>query len=243
MKTSSIMSEVDWNAYSRKYDMLLAFNPFYQEAFQRIMDQLKAWNIQAGGKVADLGAGTGNYSVEVARLFPEARILHIDSNPTMNKTALEKAEGLQNFSVLDQGIHEVEMQEQSLNGLLCINALYTFPEPEEALQKMYNWMIPGAKAVFLDPGRIMNMFSWRVAISRYLIKTYGLRKTLAIFKEAKVVGQQNAYIRAMQKNGTYWTHSHEEFCKTLERTGFEIETSSICFKGDCDLVLARRPEA
>lgn len=240
MNHNKLIPAVDWNAYAQKYDMLLAYNPYYQEAFQNIIATLKEWNIEKGGIVADLGAGTGNYSVEMARLFPDARIMHIDNNKTMNAQAAKKAVGLSNFEIMHCDIQQVELATQSLQGLLCINSLYTFPAPQAALQKMNKWLAPGARAVFLDPGRIMNITAWKLAISKYLLGTYGLKKTLHIFKESQVVGKQNAYIRAMQKNGSYWTHSHEGFCEAIREAGFQIEAASTCFRGECDLVLARK---
>lgn len=229
---------VDWHAYATKYDLLLEYNPYYQEVFQRIHTILQKWEMNEGAKLADIGAGTGNYSVVMAELFPNSQILHIDNNKGMNARAAEKAKGLSNFEILNQSIEEVELAPNSLQGLLCINAIYTFPEPKQLLQRMYEWMEPGAKAILVDPGRIMNLFSWRLAIASHLVRNYGLRKTFKIFHEAKSVSKQNAYIRSMQQNGTYWTHTNDEFCGAVEQAGFEIEVSDTCFRGDCDFVVA-----
>ena len=231
---------VDWNAYAQKYDLLLAYNPYYQTTYREIMNHIRAWDIEPANQIADLGAGTGNYSVELAKHFPQARILHIDSNKNMNAMAAKKAAGLSNLEIRNQAIEEVQLEPGSLQGLLCLNALYTFPSPQDMLQRMHFWLEEGSPVVFLDPGRVMNVFAWKLAIGWHLLYTYGIKETLQIFQEAKVVSKQNAYIRTMQQNGTYWTHSHQEFCQAIQVAGFTIEKASKCFRGDCDLVFARK---
>ena len=235
-------STVDWKAYAKNYDMLLHYNPFYQDLQSKVIQILKDWQIQIDDQLIDLGAGTGNYSIEMAKLFPQARILHIDNNEGMNAIAQQKAIGLRNLEILNQGIEATKFDANTIAGLVSINALYTFPNPEKVLETIYQWLVPGAKVVLVDPGRIMNLFSWRFAIGKHLVKTYGIGKTLEIFNKAKAVGQQNRYIRKMQKEGVFWTHSHEEFVDTVQEIGFEVEHQEICFKGDCDLVVARKPE-
>jgi len=236
MNASQNKSAVDWYAYAQKYDMLLTYNPFYQELHKEVLNKMKTWKVEVGGAIVDLGAGTGNYSVEIARLFPKAQILHIDNNKGMNEIAANKAENLQNFQVVEQSIERVDFEKNSLQGLICINAIYTFPKPEKVLQKIYDWLAPGAQAVIVDPGRIMSLISWRIAMGKHLVMNYGIRKAMEILKESKAVGKQNAFIRDNQKNGTYWTHTHAEFCDSVQQVGFQIESSNTCYKGDCDMV-------
>lgn len=231
---------VDWNAYAQKYDLLLAYNPYYQSTYQEIIDHIHTWKINPSDRIADLGAGTGNYSVEVAKIFPHAQILHIDNNKNMNAIAAKKAAGLSNLEIRNQTIEEVQFESGALQGLLCLNALYTFADPHEILKRMHKWLEEGSSVVFLDPGRVMNVTAWKLAIGWHLLSTYGIKETLQIFQEAKVVSKQNAYIRHMQQNGTYWTHSHEEFCMAIEAAGFTIDKASLCFRGDCDLIFARK---
>jgi len=240
MKDLTLAPMVDWNAYAQQYDMLLAYNPYYQTTYKEIIAHIQTWDIAPGSKLADLGAGTGNYSIELAKHFPQAQVLHIDNNKNMNAIAVKKTAGLSNFEIWNQPIEDTYFVEETLQGLLCLNALYTFPNPQKVLKQMYQWLSPGSPVVFLDPGRIMNVFAWKMAIGWHLVSTYGLKQTLKIFQDAKVVGKQNAYIQKMQKNGTYWTHTPEEFYASIEDAGFTINKASLCFRGDCDLVFARK---
>lgn len=232
-------TQVDWQEYARKYDMLLAYNPFYQQLQQEVLQLVDQWEIGSGELIADLGAGTGNYSLALARRFPGARVLHIDNNPAMNELARQKkvSQQLEGLEIWEQGIEEVELEENSLQGLLSVHALYAFPHPQDALKKAYRWLRPGGKGVLVDPGRVVNVRRWQLAIGWHLLRSYGPARTLRIMQDGKIVSRQNRYIRSMQKRGELWTHSHEEFCDAVMQAGFRILESRLCFRGLSDLVV------
>lgn len=233
---------VSWKSYAQKYDMLLSFNPFYQHLHQAVLAEVSEWEINGGDLIADVGAGTGNYSLSLARLFPQARVLHIDNDSGMNEAARTKRTqlGISNHAILESGIEDVELAEGSLRALISIHALYTFPRPEQVLQRMHKWLQPGGEAILVDAGRIVNVLSWQLAISFHLLRTYGWKKTWEIFREGREVSQQNAYIRNMQGNGTFWTHSHAEYCTAVEKAGFEILDAGTTFRGISDWVKVRK---
>lgn len=239
MQTST---QVSWKTYAQTYDMLLSYNPFYQQVHHSVMQEAQKWEIQDGDLIADVGAGTGNYSIALAEQFVQANVLHIDSDVGMNGVTTDKRneKGILNHFVLEKGIEEVEMESESLKALVSIHALYTFPDPQIALDKMYSWLKPGGYAILVDAGRIINVLSWQIAISWHLLSNYGFKKTFQLMRDAKEVSKQNAYIRDMQRSGEFWTHSHEEFCDSIEAAGFEIVDTHITFRGVSDFVVARK---
>ena len=105
---------------------------------------------------------------------------------------------------------------------------------------MYNWLQPGGEAILVDAGRIVNVLSWQIAIGWHLLRSLGWQKTYQLLKEGKEVSRQNAYIRKMQIDGTFWTHSHKEFCKAVREAGFEILESGLTFRGCSDWIRARK---
>ena len=233
---------VNWRSYAYKYDLLLKYNPFYQRLHQEVLEAANQWAIRSGDRIADVGAGTGNYSLMLAQLFPQAEILHIDNNEGMNEMAKAKqeAKGLDNFTIVKKGIEEVDFTDHSLQALVSVHALYTFPDPMAALRKMHRWLQPGGQAILVNAGRVVNVLDWQLAVGWQMVREHGLRKTLDIFRQGKEVSQQNAYIRQMQRNGVFWTHSHPEFCDAVEEAGFELILDRTTFRGVSDFVVVRK---
>ena len=110
--------KVDWHAYAEKYDMLLEYNPFYQQLRREIFATVKEWTFEDEACILDIGAGTGNYSVLLAGHFPNAKVIHLDNNPAMNgRAGLKKREyNLVNLDIMDRGIEEVDFPENSMQG-------------------------------------------------------------------------------------------------------------------------------
>lgn len=233
---------LDWNTYAQKYYMLLAYNPFYQQLHREVMEEVKPWEVGANDLLADIGAGTGNYSLAIARQFPQAVVMHVDKDEGMNAQAEKKKnrEGLDNLQVLSMGVDEIQWRPESLRGLVSIHALYTFSNPTKVLRDMYGWLKPGGYALLVNAGRVVRILDWQLAVGWQLLRKYGLKKTLEIMNEGKEVSRQNAFIRDMQRKGVFWTHSHEAFCQAVQEAGFEIVKSKTCFRGVSDFVTARK---
>ena len=196
----------------------------------------KAW-------IADIGAGTGNYSLKWAQLFPHAYVIHVDRDEEMCALALAKKDSNQvyNLDIWNQGVEEISFAPDSLHACTCIHALYTFPNPQEVLKNTWRWLTPGGYGIFVDPGRPVRVRDWQIAIGKRMIQTYGLKKTLKIMREGKEVSKQNRRAAKMQASGAFWTHNHEEFCEAVEQAGFLIEEARTTFRGISDLVVVRKP--
>ena len=233
---------VDWQSYAQKYDMLLDYNPFYQQLREEILAIIKQWQFSPGDLIADIGAGTGNYSIALAAQFPRTKILHIDSNPGMIGVVEQKKKNLQldNIEARTVPVEELQLEPASLSACFCIHSLYTFPDPAVILKNIYSWMKPGAVGIFVDPGRPVKVLDWQLAIGWKMISTYGLRKTLQVMREGREISHQNRQISKLQAQGVYWNHSHEEFCTTVEAAGFEIKESRYCFRKISDLVVVEK---
>lgn len=236
------VSTVEWKTYAQSYDMLLSHNPFYQELRKQVLNEVQSWDLVPGSTLADIGAGTGNYSTAIAKLYPDSHILHIDRDAGMIGRAREKQRtyGLENVSFFQQSIEETHFSNNSLQAIVAIHSLYTFPEPASVLRQFYHWLEPGGYGIFVDPGRKLNILSWQLAIGKHLLQTQGVRKTLQIMRDGKEVSRQNRKIQRMQARGEFWLHSHKEFCETVAQAGFEIVKAKTTFRGISDWIVVRK---
>ncbi len=233
---------VNWSTYAQTYDMLLSYNPFYQALHEEVMDIAKEWILPPGAVIADIGAGTGNYSCEFARRYPDAYVLHIDSDSGMCDIARRKKDilELENMKIKNESIDSIFLDDESLDMCTCIHALYTFADPIRVLQQLFDSLKPGGLGIFVDPGRPVRVVDWQLAIGFQMLKQYGLKKTIQVMREGREVSRQNKKLAKMQAEGKLWMHSHEEFCLAVRSVGFHILHSQIAFRGISDLVVVRK---
>ena len=235
--------KVDWSLYAQKYDMLMEYNPFYQDLHREVLLHIDSWDIQAGACILDLGAGTGNYSIALAQRFPQAQIVHVDRDEGMNQVAKRKRDALdlQNLQIISRSVKDIQFPKEKTQACICIHSLYTLPSPEKTLQNIYHWLVPGGRGLFIDPGSAVNVLDWQVAIVSRMVKVYGWKKTIQVLQEAKIVSQQNRAIRKKQLDGTYWTHTQEEFLDTIRGVGFEIHQAGRTYREISHWAEVRKP--
>lgn len=237
-----LKERVSWSTYAEQYDMLLAYNPFYQALHQEVLQRTEEWNIYTNDIILDLGGGTGNYSCSLAEKYPHAKIIHLDRDEGMNAVVEKKqsARELQNLHIVTSSAESAHFEKNSIKACISIHALYTLPNPQLILQRLYDWLEPNGYGLFVDPGRRVKVLDWQIAIGSRMIRQYGWRKTWQIMWEGKEVSRQNRKISQMQADGTYWMHSHAEFCDVIKKAGFTIQDSGLTFRKISDWASVRK---
>jgi len=233
---------VEWAEYAEAYDVMCGANPAYQDNLSVFREWLIGLDLQPNAQICDVGAGTGNYVVEMAKRFPQAVITHMDSDPIMNRTASKKyrAHGFKNINFDTCRVADAAIDVASLDLVVCVNALYSFPSAECAIKMFHHWLKPGGLAFLIDLGRPMDVGDWARFIVSSSVKNIGWLDTLSAFiKGRKAIGQ-NRRIRHEQDCGRYWMHSTEGFGSLLRDAGFSIAHLGTCYRGVCDLAICRR---
>jgi ubiquinone/menaquinone biosynthesis C-methylase UbiE len=216
-------------------------NPAYQDLIRRFEACAHGWQIPPGATLVDIGAGTGNFSLPLARLFPRCPVVHLDAEPDMNAAAERKARrlGLGNITFRTENIAQVDFPAGSVAAVVAVHCLYAFASPGQVLGRVRRWLRPQGYLYACDPGQSPDMLAWSSYIFRESCKRRGLIRTVGMFYRGRIVAQQNRRIAAAQRSGRYWRHSHEVFCRTLRDAGFSIAASEKVYRGCSDLAVCR----
>lgn len=235
-------TRVDWTRYAEVYDLMATCNPAYRELTGTIAEIIRELKIPTGGLLADIGAGTGEYSIALARTRQDCRVVHVEPNEFMAGHAQLKQEraGLLNLRFQVRKAHELLFDPGTLDLCLCVHALYTMPNPRETLSWFHTWLKPGATLVLCDLGRTLDVRDWREFIVAHLVRERGWLRAMTTLWRGRQVARQNKQIASQQRCGAYWTHSPEELRLAVESAGFEVLQQQLCYRGFSDLVVARR---
>jgi ubiquinone/menaquinone biosynthesis C-methylase UbiE len=233
---------VNWDTYAQVYDLMAYNNPAYQDIFQKFSTEIRQWDIKPNDIFVELGAGTGNYSTYLAEVFPYSQVLHFDSNPIMNEYTQIKAQKkhITNIQIITKDIKDINFFHQTISAVICVYALYTFPEPKKVIKKIFEWIKPNGYVFACDLGRILNLFDWSKYLFKALCYKHGILQALSIFYKGRAIAKQNRLIVSGQKSGKYWTHTHDEFCNEFKEVGFQVISSFESYRRYSDIVICKK---
>ena len=234
---------MDWSKYAQVYDFMSENNP----AYQQLIIEMRVASVGALAtldgeefSILDIGAGTGNLTVQLASTFPKATVIHVDPDDEMLHRAKEKAAALDisNIEFLKSKAEDLHFADQSFDLVTSMHSLYAISDPSDLIRKVAGWLRSGGSAVMCDFGRVMNTTDW----SKYLLKSwhrkYGFFRTAILGARALSVRSSNNEISKKQKSGEYWTHGLEEFEGLFREAGLRVVSSSETYRGFSDLVVA-----
>ncbi|MGN6719105.1 MAG: class I SAM-dependent methyltransferase [Candidatus Binatia bacterium] len=121
--------------------------------------------VEAGSRVLDVAAGTGESALMAARrVGSKGHVLAADVSASMLDVAAEAArkEGLTNVETRVMNAEKLELDTDSFDAVVCRVALMLFPNPTKALSEMRRVVKPEAKvAVMVYAGLEKNPF-WKI---------------------------------------------------------------------------------
>ncbi len=233
----------DWRTYAGAYDLMADHNPAYQDVRRRFTATVAPLHFRQGAILAEFGAGTGNFSVELARIHQHCTVIHVDSDEAMVAAATRKAAAsrLANMQFVQGDVGQVEFADGTLDFAAAIHCIYAFPNPAGFVDDLFRWLRSGGIVFACDPGRIVNVAEWSAYLFGESCKDLGLARTVSLFWKGRAALTQNRAIRAAQQRGEYWTHSHEAFRDVFTSAGFRIISSETAYRGCSDLLVCLKP--
>ena len=248
--------EVDWDRYAEQYDPVTigGANPAYLELVEKATRFFAGLELQKGSLVADLGGGTGNFTLPIATMYPDSQFVIVDQSEVMLQKAREKAaaKGLDNVDVVQGDVEDigalVEKYARPLTHVLMIHSLYTtgslaHPEkPRRILRNICEALADSQSRFFLadinKPHRLLNWIPYGLW---HAYRTTGsVRRTIRFFFENDQARLASKYTDMKQKDGSFLLCTLDELVQLLREAGFtEIYyTSDTYFRGRDNLVIA-----
>ena len=91
-----------YHRFEHAEDWVARFEDPSRDAWQKPDEVMRTFSASPSASVADIGAGTGYFSVRLARAMPEGRVFAIDTEPSMVQYVTERAkrEGLSNIQAV-----------------------------------------------------------------------------------------------------------------------------------------------
>jgi SAM-dependent methyltransferase len=108
--------------------------------------------VQAGSRVLDVAAGTGESTLmAAARVGSKGHVVAADVSASMLNVAAEAARnaGLTNVETRVMNAENIELDTDSFDAVICRIALMLFPNPAKALSEMRRVVKPGGKVAVM----------------------------------------------------------------------------------------------
>ncbi|EED35095.1 methyltransferase type 11 [Luminiphilus syltensis NOR5-1B] len=113
---------------------------------------LDALPIRDGDVVADLGAGSGYFSLPIAKRVGSGRVLAIDIQPEMLDLIRQRssADNIQNIDTVLATVSDPKIPSSSVDLLLLVDAYHEFSHPREVMQGVMEGLVPGGKVILVE---------------------------------------------------------------------------------------------
>jgi precorrin-6B methylase 2 len=114
---------------------------------------LENLGISPGDNVADIGAGTGYFSLPMAALAgPEGKVFAVDIQPEM-LAIIEQRSAELNIDNVERVLASSDnpnLPAESINLALFVDAYHEFESPREVMTAIYDSLVPGGRVVLIE---------------------------------------------------------------------------------------------
>jgi ubiquinone/menaquinone biosynthesis C-methylase UbiE len=132
---------------------LTTFESSGREVFDRKEDIIQALQIKSEMRIADIGAGTGLYTIPFAQLVGEKGLVYaVDISNNFIENIEERANKLLLKNVIGHinSQKEVGLDKDSIDLAFICNTYHHFEYPITTLQSIYQSLVPNGRLVIID---------------------------------------------------------------------------------------------
>ena len=120
-----------------------------EERPQRVIE---AMALAADAEVADIGAGTGYFTVRLAERLPEGRVFAVDIQPEMLDILRRRLarEDIDNVELVLGREDDPRLPSNSIDAALLVDAYHEFAYPREMMQGIVAALRPGGRMILVE---------------------------------------------------------------------------------------------
>jgi len=132
--------------------------------------------LEAGATIVDLGTGSGVLSLELGKLWPQARIIGVDLSADMLRIARKNAAeaGVSNFETRLGRAEEIPLESNSANLVVSQSSFHEWEDQQKGLSEVFRILQSGGRLILKDYNR-----AW---LSGWKRKLFGFFHHLDMFK-------------------------------------------------------------
>lgn len=223
-----------WELYAASYDRVLPTMRYYRMVLQRHRKALRSPGVC---RIADLGAGTGNFVELLLRDGHE--VWAVEPNRAMLARLYAKPwAGDARLTVLRRSAEDLQgLSGDSFDGVSILLALYDMARPAEALHEAIRILRPGGTIVVTEPKA---RFDIKIILSRCELRLRRLGVLDALRADMDRVNTANLRLDPSSRPSRSPLRA-EAVAQTLEAAGFRGVTLRDSHFRQCATVSARKP--
>ncbi len=122
-----------------------------RDAWQRPHEVIQALALKPDAVIADIGSGTGYFSVRLAHMVPNGRVYGVDIEPDMVKYLAERAkrDGLENL-VAVKGAPGDPLLPEKVDLILMVDTFHHIEDRDRYFRTLHDSLKPGGRIAIID---------------------------------------------------------------------------------------------
>ncbi len=228
------MRTVELSKLAKGYDLLCQLNKDYRELLKFFSDTISCLNIPQNGNILDMASGTGNFTLEIIKKFPSAKVYSLEYNIDFLLYQYKKIQKCDNFILVNGDAQNTNFFNNTFDLVSLIHALNYIPDQSRTLRNIYNILRPNGYFVIADIGRYLNVKAKAKELILDSLKQNGFIKTMVYLWKVRKNAKENRIFAKNQLKGIYPMHTLSEFSFLLQNHSFKIEFQSDKYYGGLD---------
>jgi cyclopropane fatty-acyl-phospholipid synthase-like methyltransferase len=122
-----------------------------RDVWQKPHEVIQALGLQPDAVIADIGSGTGYFSVRFANMTPKGRVYGVDTEPDMVKYLAERAkrEGLKNVTAVAGAPDDPRLPEKA-DLIILVDVYHHVGDRERYFRQLQKSLKPGGRIAVID---------------------------------------------------------------------------------------------